>query len=198
MLLLLLQSCCLVVKAVTQGSGDLGLILNLKMPCLRLEKSLRGTPCAKGTAAHPGMRLQRKQTGQCQRERWGALEIRPRLNFLLCSEWSLHFTSGSHEMNFESEQMSQDSRLGWSFSHSIHLERMSHAQLGHCTGGKALCSVSWAERSSEVQEQGTARTPVILRISYWPATKPLLCGILGYPAWCPIIYSGNMELTCII
>lgn len=56
MMLLLLHSCCLVVKEVTQGNGDLGLILSLKMPSLRLEKSLRGTSCAKGAAAHPGQR----------------------------------------------------------------------------------------------------------------------------------------------
>lgn len=69
MLLLLLQYCCLVIKAVTQGSGDFRLILSLNMPCLRLEKSLWGTSCAKGAAAQPGMRLERKQTGQCQGER---------------------------------------------------------------------------------------------------------------------------------
>lgn len=69
MLLLLLQCCCLVIKAVTHGSGDFGLILSLNMPCLRLEKPLRGASCAKEAAAHPGMSLERKQTGQCQEER---------------------------------------------------------------------------------------------------------------------------------
>ena len=65
-LLLLLQCCCLVVKAVTQRSGDLGLILSLQMACLRLGRSLWGMPCANWAAMHPGMRLERKQTGRCQ------------------------------------------------------------------------------------------------------------------------------------
>lgn len=63
MLLLLLQCCCLVVEAVTQGSGDLELILSLQMPCLRLGRSLQGTPSANWAAVHPEMRLERKQTG---------------------------------------------------------------------------------------------------------------------------------------
>lgn len=48
---------CLVVKAVILGSGDLGLILSLQMPCLTLGRSLWGMPCANWAAAHPGMRL---------------------------------------------------------------------------------------------------------------------------------------------
>lgn len=61
MLLLLLQCGCLVVKAVTQGSGDLGLILSLRIPYLRLEKSLSSISCAKWAAVHIGMREKSRQ-----------------------------------------------------------------------------------------------------------------------------------------
>lgn len=65
-ILLFPQWCCVAVKAVIVGSGDVGLILSVQKPCLRLGRSLWGMPCASWAAMHPGTTLARKQTGWYQ------------------------------------------------------------------------------------------------------------------------------------
>lgn len=55
--------------------------------------------------------------------------------------------------------------------------------------------LEWAE-APKTREREVLRD-IILRVSCWVATKSL-CGILGYPGKCLILFFGNADFTCVI